>query len=66
MKPLVTGDDMIEDVHVTISALLRTSSGLFMSVPEFIAGFVVFDRPNPTSFDDVENMWAFLDIPPLT
>ncbi len=31
-------------------------------VAHFIAGYVAFDRPTPTNLQDVELLWAFLDI----
>ena len=47
-----------------MSSLLRASTGIFMAVPDFIAGYVAFDRPEPSSIADIEHMWAFLDIEP--
>jgi hypothetical protein len=35
MAPLVTSELLIEDVHITISSLLRASTGLFSSIPNF-------------------------------
>lgn len=55
---------MLEDVHVSISALLRSSTGLLMSVQEFIVGYVAFDCPAPTNVEDVESLWSFLDVAP--
>ena len=62
MLPLVVGDDLIGNVHITISALLRASTGLLMSVPAFIVTYVVFDGAVPVDPMQVENMWAFLDV----
>lgn len=59
---MVGGDDMLEDVHVSISALMRASTGLSQVVPEFIAGFVDFDRPEPSNTEEIAQFWAFFDI----
>ena len=65
LKSLVIGgDQMLEDTHVSISALLRASTGLAQVVPEFIAGYVDFVRPVPDSFDELNLFWSFFDIEP--
>ena len=64
LKSLVSGDDMLEDVHITISSLLRASTGLYQSIPEFVTRFVAFDRADPDSVADVEHFWSFLDVEP--
>ena len=58
------GDQFVEDIHVTVSSLLRASTGLSLAVPEFIAGFVDFDLPEPSNYADIEMLWSFLDIEP--
>ena len=63
MKKLVTSETLVEDVHITISALLRGSSGLFKSIPQFLTTFAVFDRPDPADVDALERMWESLDVP---
>ena len=35
MRSLVVGESLIEDVHITISSLLRASTGLLNSIPDF-------------------------------
>ena len=62
LAPLVEHKDMLEDVHVSISSLLRASAGLFQSVPQFVTTFVVFDRPASDCVADVEHFWASLDV----
>ena len=65
LKSLVLGgDQFVEDIHVTVSSLLRASTGLSLAVPEFIAGFVDFDLPEPSNYADIEMLWSFLDIEP--
>ena len=65
LASLVDGDGFFEGVHVAVSGLLRASTGLLLSVPEFIAGSVAFDLPEPLVPEDIEFLWSFLDVPPL-
>jgi hypothetical protein len=62
MKKLVTSETLLEDVHITISALLRGSTGLLKSIPKFLTTFAVFDRPDPADEDALERMWGSLDV----
>ena len=62
LAPLVDHTDMLEDAHVSISALLRASTGLLQSVPQFVASCVVFDKPPPACVADIEHFWASLDV----
>ena len=55
---------MVEDIHISISALLRASTGLSQVVPEFIAGYVDFDRAEPSNIEEIEMLRSFLDIAP--
>ena len=64
LASLVAVPDMIDDVHIVISALLRASTGLHMSVMEFAVSRVSFDRPAPDSTDEVEHLWTCLDVEP--
>ena len=65
MKSLVTHGDLVDDIHITVSSLLRGSTGLLCAVDEFIAGYVVFDRPDPeANEEDVAGVWTFLDVKP--
>ena len=57
MHIMTGGGALLEDVHITISALLRASTGIYMCVPEFIAGYVAFDRHEPDSLEDLEYLW---------
>ena len=61
---IVTAKDLPDDVHITISALLRASTGLYMCVREFISGYVAFDRHEPDNLADLEWLWIFLDVAP--
>ena len=61
---VVGGDQMVEDIHISISALLRASTGLSQVVPEFIAGYVDFDRAEPSNLEEIEMLGSFLDIAP--
>jgi len=62
LKSLVSDNDMLESVHITISSLLRASTGIHQAVPQFIISCVVFDRPPPTNPAELEQLWTFLDI----
>ena len=65
MMHIVAGSgDLIENVHISISALLRASTGIYLCVREFIAGCVAFDRHEPDSLADLEYLWTFLDVAP--
>ena len=64
LRGMVTYNDMVDDVHITISSLLRGSTGIHESVPEFIMTSVLFDRPDPTNESEVEHLWALLDVDP--
>ena len=64
LRSMVTEPDMVDSVHIVISSLLRASTGIHQSVPEFILNRVVFDRPDPTNPDEVEHLWALLDVDP--
>ena len=67
MKKLVScQDSLVDDVHISISALLRASTGIYMSVPQFIASYVSFDRPDPDSCTsaNIASLWTFLDVAP--
>ena len=52
--------DLLDSVHVSISGLLRSSSGLLGEVRHFLVGCVVSDRPAPSNQSDVELCWTFL------
>ena len=56
--------DILEDVHTSISALLRARTGLYVCASEFIAGYVAFDRHEPDSMEELEFLWVFLDVAP--
>ena len=58
------GEEVLDAVHISVSSLLRASTGLFLVVPEFIVTFVVFDLPELETTDDVEWLWTALDVPP--
>ena len=62
MKRLVTSENLLEDVHMIISALLRGSTGLLKNIPHFLITFAVFDRPDPADEDALERMWESLDV----
>ena len=66
MRSLVVagGEEVLDAVHISVSSLLRASTGLFLVVPEFIVTFVVFDLPELETTDDVEWLWTALDVPP--
>ena len=64
LASLVPQPELLEDVHVSISSLIRASTGLYMSVPQFVATFVSYDRPEPSSIADVEHFWSSLDVEP--
>ena len=64
LRPMVVGEAMLESVHISISALLRGSSGLFKCVPEFISTYVVCDLLDPDCPDDIYWLWTCLDVPP--
>ena len=49
---------------MTISSLLRASTGLYLSVPEFVMTSVSFDRDDPHDIADLEQFWSFLDVEP--
>ena len=59
LKPLVSGEAFLEDTHVTISCLLRASTGLYLSVPEFVVGFVSYDRVVPEDLQNLNNVGLF-------
>ena len=60
------GEELLEGIHISISALLRGSKGIFMVVPECIATCVVFDSQiwGPDNLRDIEWFWTCLDVPP--
>ena len=62
MKRLVTSETLVDDVHITISSLLRGSSGLFQNIDSFLTTFAVFDRPDPPDEEALERMWEALDV----
>ena len=65
MRALVVGcDELLEAIHISVSALLRGSQGLFRAVPEFIAGFVVLDVPEVDNTEDIVWFWTCLDVHP--
>ena len=65
LKGLVVGGaEMLESIHISVSALLRGSQGLFMVVPEFIATYVVLDLPEAGNISDLQWFWICLDVPP--
>ena len=61
---VVGGDELLESIHISVSALLRASQGLFLVVPEFIATYVAFDSPDPSNPEDVHWLWLSLEVPP--
>jgi len=65
LKGLVVGGaEMLESNHISVSALLRGSQGIFMVVPEFIATYVVLDLPEADNMSDLQWFWTCLDVPP--
>ena len=64
LKSLVVDSEMLESVHICISALLRASTGLHQSVPLFILNSVAYDRPPPTDPEQIEHLWSFLEVAP--
>lgn len=62
LKKLVTSETLVEDVHITISALLRGSTGLLNKIPQFLTSFAVFDRPDPADEEALERTWESLDV----
>ena len=62
MKHMVTFEDLIDNAHITISFPVRVTTGLFKPIPAFLAGYVVFDCPDPTNMEESESMWGFLDV----
>ena len=60
----LNSDSFLEDIHISVSALLRASTGLVMIVPDFIATHVVFDRPEPLDAEELAQLWTALDIEP--
>ena len=64
LKSMVSGEAFLEDTHVTISSLLRASTGLHLSVAEFVVGFVSYDRDDPEDLPELEQFWSFLDVEP--
>ena len=61
---MVGGPEMLESIHISVSALLRCSQGLFVVVPEFIATYVVVDLPEADNMSDLQWFWTCLDVPP--
>ena len=64
LMSVVTDSDLVADVHIIISSLLRASTGIHQSVPQFVISCVMLDRPQPTNSSDIEHLWAFLDVEP--
>ena len=59
LKSINFGEQFLQDVHVTISALLRASTGLYLSVLEFVLTSVSFDRDDPDDIADLEQFCFF-------
>ena len=57
-------DCFLEDIHISVSSLLRASTGLVMVVPAFIAAHVVFDRADPLDSEELAQLWTALDVEP--
>ena len=55
---MVGGPEMLESIHISVSVLLRSSQGLFMVVPEFIATYVVLDLPEADTISDLQWFWT--------
>ena len=64
LKSLVPDGSLLEDIHITISALLRASSGLLGMVKTFLVSCVVYDRPEPDDVAGLEYMWTLLGVAP--
>ena len=62
LASLVPGKELLEDVHILISSLIRASTGLQMAVGEHVVGRVVFDRPLPDNTEALEQFWTCLDV----
>ena len=60
------GDEFLEAIHISVSALLRGSTGLFTVLPHFIATYVVFDLApiaDAQTLQDTQWLWCCLDVP---
>ena len=64
LAPLALGEEFTEGVHVSVSGLLRASTGLLVSVKEFIGRYVAFDLVEVADPADLEFLWSYLDVPP--
>ena len=64
LSSLVLDKDFLEGVHITMSSLLRASSGILSVVPEFIISCVAYDRPDPIEPGEIEHLWTLLDVDP--
>ena len=53
---------MLENIHCSVSALIRASTGLLREVKPFLVTCVSCDGPEPESEADLEWCWIFLDI----
>ena len=60
----LNSDSFLEDIHISVSSLLRASIGLVMIVPAFIATHVAFYRPEPLDAEELAQLWTALDIKP--
>ena len=62
LKLLITDSELLESIHMSISSLLRASTGIHQSVHQFIMSCVAYDRPPPTNTDEIEHLWSFLEV----
>ena len=56
--------EMLESVHISISSLLRASTGIHQAIPLFLVRNVAFDRAPAANPSEVDQFWAMLDIEP--
>lgn len=64
LKEVTESSEMLESVHISISSLLRASTGIHQAIPLFLIRMVVFDRAPAANPTEVEQFWAMLDIEP--
>ena len=56
LRPFVSEKDLLESVHVAVSALMRASTGLISEVASFIMTYVTFDLRDPDSVAEVDSV----------
>ena len=64
LKNVTPDQELLESVHITISSLLRASTGIHQAIPLFITRNVAFDRAPAENPSEVEQFWAMLDVEP--